>query len=87
MTLASRIKRLEAQRAAAKSGLGSVALEHGAEGEPIAACVMRWGGERARLERQAGEAVEDFLIRIRVAAGDLECVQAYVINELRRIHG
>ncbi len=87
MTLAGRIKRLEAQRAGTGSGLCYVAFEHDAKGEPIAACVMRWGGERARLERQAGEAFENFLMRIRVAAGDLASAQAYVMEELRRVHG
>ena len=64
-----------------------MALEHDAKGEPMGASVMRRGGERARLERRTGEAVENFLMRIRVAAGDLESVQAYVMAELRRVHG
>ena len=87
MTQAGRIKRLEAQRAVAGSGLGSVAMEHCAKGEPIGASVMRSGGEKVRLERRTGEAVENFLMRIRVAAGDLESVQAYVMGELKRVHG
>ena len=87
MTLAGRIKRLVAQRAGTGSGLGSVALEHDAKGELIGASVMRWDGERVRLERRTGEAVENFLMRIRVAAGDLASVQAYVMAELRRVHG
>jgi hypothetical protein len=87
MRLAGRIKRLEAQRAGTGSSLGSVALEHDAKGEPIGASVMRWDGEKVRLERRTGEAVENFLMRIRVAAGDLASVQAYVMDELRRVHG
>ena len=87
MTLASRIKRLEAQRAGAGSSLGSVALEHDANGEPIGASVIRWSSERAKLERRTGEAVENFLMRIRVAAGDLESAQAYAMAELRRVPG
>ncbi len=87
MTLAGRIKRLEAQRAGAGSGLGSVALEHSANGELTGGSVMRWDGEKVKLERRTGEAVENFLMRIRVAAGDLASVQAYVMDELRRVHG
>ena len=87
MTLAVRIKRLEAQRAGTGSGVGSVAFEHDARGEPIGASVMRWDGEKVRLERRTGEAVENFLMRIRVAAGDLESAQAYVMGELKRVHG
>ena len=87
MTQAGRIKRLEAQRAVAGSGVGSVAFEHDARGEPIGASVMRWDGEKARLERRTGEAVENFLMRIRVAAGDLASAQAYVMGELKRVHG
>lgn len=72
MTLAGRIKRLEAQRAGTGSGLGSVAFEHDAKGELTGGSVMRWDGEKVRLERRTGEAVENFLMRIRVAAGDLD---------------
>ena len=87
MTLAVRIKRLEAQRAGTGSGVGSVAFEHDAKGELTGASVMRRGGEKVRLERRTGEAVENFLMRIRVAAGDLESAQAYVMGELKRVHG
>ena len=87
MTLAGRIKRLEAQRAVTGSGVGSVAFELDAKGELIGARVTRWDGERVRLERGTGEAVQNFLMRIRVASGDLESAQAYVMGELRRVHG
>ena len=87
MTLTGRIKRLEAQRAGSGSGLGSVAFELDAKGELIGARVTRWDGARFPLGRAPGERVEAFRLRAGMLAGDLECVQAYVINELRRIHG
>ncbi len=87
MTLGGRLKRLEAQRSGAGSGLGSVAFEHDAKGELTGASVKRRGGLSFPLSRNPGETVEAFRLRAGMLAGDLACVQAYVITELRRIHG
>ena len=64
-----------------------MALEHDAKGESMGASVMRWDGERVRLERRTGEAAETFQFRAGLAAGDLANAQAYVMGELRRVHG
>ena len=48
---------------------------------------IRSGPASCAGARRTGEAVENFLMRIRVAAGDLESVQAYVMDELRRVYG
>jgi hypothetical protein len=85
MTLAGRIKRLEAQRAG--TGLSSVALDHDAEGEPIGARVTRSDGVTFPLPRFPGETVEAFGLRAGALAGDLASVQAYAMSELRRAHG
>jgi sulfite reductase beta subunit-like hemoprotein len=84
MTLANRIKRLEAQRWGWRLEDAGVAFEHDAKGEPIGAMVTRWDGVRFPLSRSPGETVGAFLIRIGAAAGDLASAQAYVIAELRR---
>jgi len=84
MTLAGRIKRLEAQRAGA--GLGSVALDHDAKGEPILAGVLRWDGACFSLERADGETAEAFGLRAAIAAGDLATIQCYALSVLLRAH-
>ena len=85
MTLAARIKRLEAQRTGA--GLGSVAFDYDAKGELIGARVMRWDGVRFSLERATGERAEAFGFRAAIAAGDFVTIQSYVLALLRREHG
>ena len=86
MTLAGRIKRLEAQRAVAGSGVGSVAFELDAKGELIGARVTRWDGARFPLGRAPGETVDAFGLRAAVVAGDLVTLQAYVLSGLQKAH-
>ena len=64
-----------------------MALEHDAKGESMGASVMRWDGERVRLERRTGEAAETFQFRAGALAGDLASAQAYVMGELKRVPG
>lgn len=87
MTLAGRIKRLEAHRAGSGSGLSSVAFEHDATDEPIGARVTRSDGVSLPLSRVPGETVEAFGLRAGALAGDLASAQAYAMCELRRAHG
>lgn len=87
MRLAGRLKRLEAQRAGASSGLGSVALEYDAMGELIGARVTRWNGASFPLFRAPGETAEAFRLRAGALAGDLASAQAYAMAGLRRVHG
>jgi len=86
MTLAGRIKRLEAQRWRIGTG-GLVALNHDVKGEPIGAMVTRWDGARFPLSRGPGETVEAFGLRAGTLAGDLASAQAYAMAELQREHG
>lgn len=87
MTLAGRLKKIEDQRVGARYAPCPVAFEHDAKGEPIRADCRRWDGRRFALGRASGEAAEAFQLRAGVAAGDLASTQAYVLAELRRVHG
>jgi hypothetical protein len=87
MTLAGRIKRLEAERWGGRLEGAGVALNHDANGEPIGAMVTRWDGVSFALFRAPGETVEAFGLRAGTLAGDLVSAQAYAMAELRRVHG
>lgn len=87
MTRPGRLKRLEAQRKDARYEPCPVAFEHDAKGELIGASVTQWNGDLVRLERLPGEDVETLRLRAGAIAGDLASTQAYVLAELRRVHG
>jgi hypothetical protein len=87
MTLEARLKRLEAQRWGGRLEGAGVAFEHDAKGEPIGARVTRWDGASFPLSRSPGETVQTFGLRAEALAGDLASVQAYVLSELRQVHG